>query len=229
LGSSFAGRLTYLPIYEKEGQKLLHIGLSYNHNSIDTSRDDAQARLSVRPETDLTNQSLVDTGYFLAEEMNIINPELAWVNGPFSVQGEYFLMATKTSLSENPVFSGWYVQGSYFLTGEHRPYDRLNGCFDRVQPQNNFSLLQGHWGAWEVAMRYSFLDLNDRNIQGGQQRDFTVGLNWYLYPTVRVMFNYIHSVVEDRGAPPIDRGNLDTFQMRLQFAFYKAMYACLRT
>jgi phosphate-selective porin OprO/OprP len=68
-------------------------------------------------------------------------------------------------------------------------------------------------------MRYSALDLNDQLIQGGKQRDFTAGLNWYLYPTVRMMFDYVHSTVEDRLIPPVDRGNLDTFQMRLQFVF----------
>ena len=108
---------------------------------------------------------------------------------------------------------------SSFLTGEHRPYDRQYGVFDRVRPKKDFAPFKGHWGAWEMAARYSVLDLSDRGIQGGEGRDFTAGLNWYLYPTMRVMFNYVHSVTQDRINPSIDRGRLNIFQMRVQLAF----------
>ena len=108
---------------------------------------------------------------------------------------------------------------SSFLTGEHRPYDRQYGVFDRVRPKKDFAPFKGHWGAWEMAARYSVLDLSDRGIQGGEGRDFTAGLNWYLYPTMRVMFNYVHSGTQDRINPSIDRGRLNIFQMRVQLAF----------
>ena len=70
-----------------------------------------------------------------------------------------------------------------------------------------------------MAVRHSVLDLNDRGIQGGRGKDFTAGLNWYLFPTMRVMLNYVHSVTEDRGNPPINRGRLNIYQMRVQLAF----------
>lgn len=38
----------------------------------------------------------------------------------------------------NPEFHAWYLTASYFLTGEHRPYRRRAGIFDRVQPFEEF-------------------------------------------------------------------------------------------
>ena len=219
LGSSLAGRLTYLPWYDQEGRYLLHLGLSYNRQFIDVERADSQVRFSARPETFLTDRRAADTGVFFAEGVEIFNPELAWVAGPLSFQSEYFRTFIHSSETGDPVFWGWYVQGSYFLTGEHRPYDRLNGVFDRVRPKNNFDPGNGHWGAWEMGVRYSVLDLNDRGIHGGEGRDLTAGLNWYLYPTMRVMANYVYSRTKDRANPPIDSGRLNIFQMRIQLAF----------
>jgi phosphate-selective porin OprO/OprP len=149
----------------------------------------------------------------------MFNPELAWVAGPLSFQSEYFRTFIHSGETGNPVFWGWYVQGSYFLTGEYRPYDRQYGVFDRVRPKKNFAPGKGQWGAWEMAVRYSVLDLSDRGIQGGEGRDITAGLNWYLYPTMRVMFNYVHSITQDRVNPLIDRGRLNIYQMRVQLAF----------
>jgi len=218
-GTSLAGRFTYLPWYDHEGRYFLHLGLSYNHQFIDVRRSDSQIRFNARPETYLTDQRIVDTGVFFTERLEMLNLELAWVAGPLSFQSEYFRIFTHSSETGNPVFCGWYVQGSYFLTGEHRPYDRQNGVFDRVRPKKNFAPGEGKWGAWEVGVRYSVLDLNDRGIQGGEGRDLTVGLNWYLYPTTRVMFNYVYSIVKDRVNPSIDQGKLNLFQVRVQLAF----------
>ena len=219
LGGSLAGRVTYLPIYGNEGRYLLHLGLSYNRQFIDVRRADSQVRFSARPETYLTDRRIVDTGVFFADGVEIFNPELAWVAGPLSFQSEYFRTFIYSGETGNPVFWGWYVQGSYFLTGEHRPYDRQYGVFDRVRPKKNFAPFKGHWGAWEIAVRYSVLDLSDRGIQGGEGRDITAGLNWYLYPTMRLMFNYVYSEVKNRIDPPIDTGRANIFQMRIQLAF----------
>jgi phosphate-selective porin OprO/OprP len=218
-GTGLAGRLTYLPWYEHEGGYLLHLGLSYNRQFIDVSRSDSEIRFSARPETYLTDHRIVDTGVFFAEGVEMFNPELAWVAGPLSFQSEYFRTFIDSGEKGNPVFWGWYVQGSYFLTGEHRPYNRQNGAFYQVRPKKDFAPGKGQWGAWEMAVRYSVLELSDRGIQGGEGRGITAGLNWYLYPTMRVMLNYVYSVTQDRVNPPIDRGVLNLYQMRVQLAF----------
>jgi phosphate-selective porin OprO/OprP len=219
LGTSLAGRLTYLPWDDDEGRFLLHLGLSYNRQIIDVRRSDSEIRFSARPETYLTDHRIVDTGVFSAEGVEMFNPELAWAAGPLSFQTEYFRTLIHSGETGNPVFWGWYIQGSFFLTGEYRPYDRQYGVFDRVRPKKNFAPGKGQWGAWEMAVRYSELDMCDRGIQGGEGKGFTVGLNWYLYPTMRVMLNYVYSLTQDRVNPPIDRGRMNIYQMRVQLAF----------
>lgn len=97
------------------------------------------------------------------------------------------------------------------LTGEHRPYRTERGIFGGIQPKNNFGS-NGGWGAWEVAARYSHIDLNDKGVGGGELGDFTFGMNWYLNPNVRFMFNYVHADLEDSGEANI-------IQSRFQVAF----------
>ena len=121
----------------------------------------------------------------------------------------------ETPVGPNLRFDGYYLYASFFLTGEHRPYQKSSGTFTRLKPKNNFSMSGQGWGAWEVVARYSSLDLNDNGIDGGQLDDYTVGINWYLNPQVRAMFNYVYAN-SDGGA--LD-GDAHIFQSRIQYDF----------
>jgi phosphate-selective porin OprO/OprP len=46
------------------------------------------------------------------------------------------------------------------------------------------------WGAWQLAARYSYLDLNSKNVRGGEIHDMTLGVNWFLNPNMKVQWNY---------------------------------------
>jgi len=134
------------------------------------------------------------------------------VYGPFSVQGEYMMADVDgKDGSSSPTFDGFYIQGSYFLTGEHRKYSTSNGAFNRGKPKENFAFGKGP-GAWEVAARYSQIDLSDSGISGGKLKDITVGLNWYLNPNMRLMWNYVRSKLDGVG-------NSNLALMRFQIDF----------
>jgi len=81
---------------------------------------------------------------------------------------------------------------------------------------------KGTWGAWELATRFSYLDLTDAGIRGGEMWDVTAGINWYAAPNVRVMLNYVHSHVKNRqlvaGGSDIS-GSGDILQSRFQLDF----------
>src|SRR6185295_7409221 len=111
------------------------------------------------------------------ETLDLMGLEAAVVLGPFSLTGEYSLASIDgdTGSPNDPNFSGYYLQASYFLTGESRGYKKAQGCF----------------GAWELAARISSLDLTDDGIDGGQLDDLSLGVNWYLNPNTRVMLDYI--------------------------------------
>jgi phosphate-selective porin OprO/OprP len=108
-------------------------------------------------------------------------------------------------------FSGWYAQFAWTFTGEERKYNKLTGAFTPPQPAEPFDL-NGNWGAWEIAGRYSDLDLNDRTldasnvvtgwsgtsktftyyntVRGGDQRIWTAALNWYPINDVKLALQY---------------------------------------
>ena len=162
----------------------------------------------------------MDTGNIAADSIVIIDPEFALVHGPLSVQGELFRVWVDAADVDDPKFWGCYLYVSYFLTGEHRPYNLISGTFTRVRPQANFNLRQGAWGAWELGLRYSYIDLNDGMIRGGKEHNVTVGLNWYLHPKIRVMVNYVRAEVDYREvSPAVDDGSANIYQMRFQITF----------
>ena len=201
-------RLTSLPWYEDQGKKLLHLGLAYTHQNY----EDDTIRFRAGPEAHLAPR-LVDTGTFSAEYGDFIGAEAAVVYGPFSLQGEYvhsFIEGRDRRVGD-PDFWVASIQASYFLTGEHRPYKTSTGTFGRVRPLRNYGRGGGP-GAWELAARASYLNLNDAGVDGGRLIDLTLGLNWYLNPNVRTMWNYVL-------ADPSDGGDVSIFMWRFQVAF----------
>ena len=128
-GYSLAARVTGLPWYEESGKGLLHLGVSYNFRARNVNKDGAEEKFSSRPESYLTNEKFVNTGDITSTRTNLIDGELAWVWGPFSLQGEYF--RAFTNAQGYPDFWGWYAYGSFFLTGEHRKYNTQT-AFSRI-------------------------------------------------------------------------------------------------
>ncbi len=144
-------------------------------------------------------------------DVNLVNTfgvENLKVNGPLSWQTEAMVAIVDQAGGNSPVFWGGYTQLGWFLTGEHRPYDRISGAIDRVKPRCNFGK-DGGIGAWELTGRLSWIDLNDQTIAGGEMLNLTTGFNWYLNPYCKWVFNHVHSWSETRDySPPIVPGQL---------------------
>jgi phosphate-selective porin OprO/OprP len=208
-------RLTGLPIYKADPDHpdsitLLHLGLSANilYSASGT------VRYRSRPESHLAPY-VIDTGDIAADNAMVAGAEAAWVNGPFSVQGEYLHSWVSEKNGQVPGFDGIYATASWFLTGESRPYDRQNGCFSRVIPRKNFDWGRGGWGAWEVAGRYSYVNLDNADIHGGRLSMVMAGVNWYLHSHAIWRFDYGFGQVAARQP----EGNLNIFQTRFEVDF----------
>ena len=201
-----SARLTGSPVYRDEGREVLHLGLSGSYRSLSNE----PVAFASEPESNL-GPDYLDTGDIASDSVWMLNPELAYVHGPFSLQAEYMFSSVDANSGSDPEFGGYYAYLSYFLTGEHRNYSRSNAAFGRVRPKQNFKRGGGP-GAWEVAARYSHIDLDDEAISGGELADWTVALNWYLNPFTRLMFNYILADLEDAG-------DTNIFQARFQVDF----------
>ena len=192
-GYAATTRVTYAPWHD--GGHVLHVGTGFSYRELVKAKD---FRLRERFEVNETSTRLVDTGTFKADNFLRWNAELAAVEGPFTFQGEYFLMrASRPLTTQDPVFTGYYVSAGWFLTGESRPYKFQEGIWDNVKP---YSIVgKGGWGAWEAVVRYSNADLNDAGIFGGEQQNVTFGLNWYPAPMVRFMADYVKVLDVHKG------------------------------
>jgi len=206
------GRIAALPFYAEDGRQLVHVGASYSHQFRQADAPvTGRPRYRERPEVHLAPR-FVDTGALAADGVDLVNASLAAVFGPGSIQGEYSMASVDPASGSRPMLWGAYVEASWFLTGENRSYDRGHGAFSRVKPRANFDPGKGQWGAWQVAARYSYLDLDDETVTGGRMRDVTGGINWYLVPNARLMANYVYSDV--RGV-----GHAHMYEMRAQIDF----------
>jgi phosphate-selective porin OprO/OprP len=200
------GRVTRLLWYCDDGSSLLHVGLSGRQFTTVDDRIRYRTRDAVRAGISSTWPLPADTGTLLGDDGQFINGELAAVSGPWTLQAEYLVsylddaqLATTPPgpNTGNMMDHGGYIQLLCFLTGEHDNYNRHTGVFDRVIPHENFFPVRcGHGrrcgrGAWQIGVRYNYLDLNDNGIDGGLLHSATAGLNWFLNPNMKLQFNYM--------------------------------------
>jgi phosphate-selective porin OprO/OprP len=185
-----------------------------------------------RPELRLDGARLVDTGAIDAEHALVLGGEAAVAFRSFLVEGEVFRyeIERRSSTLPDPDFDGWYVQASWVLTGEPRAYDPVEARFAAPRQKHNFNPAAGAWGAFELAARYSVLDLNDGagtggatpagGVRGGEQKILNLGVNWYLNPAMRLMLGYQHVDIERLNAAGAQIGQeYDAVAARAQVTF----------
>jgi phosphate-selective porin OprO/OprP len=190
-GYALAGRGHYAFRYGPEDSgNAVHLGASARYRNFDNDTFDGQARYRQRPFFHFTGTRSVDTGTIDDSEGDVwAGAEFAWVQGPFSLQSEVantFLQRKHGEDDANNLWGG-YLSASYFLTGEHRNYDPKSGVFDRVKVGR--PLQDGGPGAWELAARADYIDLNSAAVKGGEQISYIGGLNWYPNNFVRFMLD----------------------------------------
>ncbi|WP_291166545.1 porin [Gimesia sp.] len=231
-GFGVATRLTHLLIDNGGCDGLLHLGGGFtfanpannlvqyrNQPEVFVSETGGAAQVPVG--VPLAVPPFVDTGLIPTQNFSLFNAELAYAIGSFYAQSEmiYAVVNERNGTTNN--FSGGYAHFGYFLTGESRTYNRKGGVFGRVVPLEPFSR-DGGCGAWEVAGCWSYIDLNDKNIQGGRLTDLTLGVNWYLNQFTKFQFNYIHAFLNSSSnvnGPVIDNSNADILALRAQVDF----------
>ncbi len=203
---SFSSRLSGAIWHNDDDTSLVHLGASHRRNeaAFNAATDSSGFQFRARPEIRNTPR-FVDTQFFAADHVDFVGLEAATVLGRLSLQGEYVRTFTQDAVvdpaTDDIEVDGYYFMASYFLTGEHRPYNRSNGGFGRIKPRRNVSPSDGlgifSGGAWEAKARYSSVDLS--SLGGGRLETLTLGLNWYLIPNSKILVDYI---MADREAIP---------------------------
>ncbi len=201
---NLTGRLTALPFRSEDEKGLVHVGLSYSHQF----RDDEEVRVNSRPEAGLFEARLVDSGRLPSDGVDLLGHEIALARGPWSLQAEYVRTWVASSTGDRS-WDSTYVQLGWVITGESRPYEASKAAFGGVEPRRPFDPSTGDWGAWEAAVRHSWLDLGRI---GGELHDVSLGLNWYLNPNARLMLDYVYGNVTGSGETNI-------IEARAQVAF----------
>lgn len=208
-GWGWGARATWAPV--NNDNRLLHFGLGLNYRDL---QPENSARFSQRPETAVSAVRVVDTDTLLdADSQFKTGLEVAATAGSWSAQAEYIRTEVERDGFSDADFDGWYLQGSYFLTGESRPYK--NGKFGGITPNNRLG--DGGIGAWQLAARLSEINLNDGLVRGGEARAMTLGLNWYPVPMLRFSANYIDVLDVDDGPQAGQEPRI--VQFRSQWAF----------
>ena len=207
-------RVTGLPFYDEDGTDYVHLGFGASRRYV----HDDMLSLGVKPEANLA-PAYLELDDLPAESVDILGAEVAWVRGPFTVQSEYKLAAVDapSGLGTYSAFGGYYVQASWFLTGENRPYRKARGFFDAIKPRENALDKEHGIGAWELAARYSSLDLSAGPVDAGELHDATLGVNWYLNPNTKFMANYVLARLDPAGGG--DSGTTNIVEFRVQFAY----------
>ncbi len=201
-----AGRATFAPLADT--RSVIQFGGSAEYRKVLGGHD---WRVSVRPEASLA-PSLY--GRSLNEIANVTNAgaEAAAQFGPLLVQGEYlrtFVERQSFSRLRDPEFDGAYAQLSWVVTGEQHQYSKTSGTFGRVSPVSRF-------GALELAARWSWIDVTDSGVRGGEAQNITAGVGWWVRENVRILFNYVH--VDGKNARTLLDDDPQIFQFRAIFA-----------
>jgi len=211
-GWGTAGRVTWMPVNEKGS--LVHLGIAANYRST----RGIDVRFKQQPETHISGINFVDTGVLTGSSgYSTLGAELAVVQGRFSGQAEYVRVNVDRDNTNDSTFDGWYAQTGWFLTNDTRPYTFKGAKFKAVKPKSIVG--KGGIGAWEVALRYSTIDLNDGDIIGGEMDNLTLGLNWFPTAGLRVSANYIKMLEMDRAGSDHDNEEAGIMQLRGQWAF----------
>lgn len=224
------GRIAWLPIWEEDGRYMLHLGIGASHADLDDHIARYRARVLIRNGPAVLH-NVVAEAQLVGSSRDLVIPEFAMNYGPFTLAAEYY--AVWTHDVQTPVttsgtrtnrgttyFQGGYVEALCFLTGEHRHYDRNRFAWGRVTPNRNWK----PWGkdcdsdgcgAWQVAARYNWINLNDNGVHGNIVHDWTLGLNWFLNPYMKMQWNY---TLEYRSAQ-FNKGYIQAFGTRLAMDF----------
>jgi phosphate-selective porin OprO/OprP len=159
-------------------------GISHMGFSAVREKMSDEARYRTRPESHVTDIRLVDTGQFQdVDYQNILGLEVAGAVGSFTGRMEAFKSTWDRTGGVKNDFYGAYMELGYFLTGQSFNYRQ--GKF--VRPK-----LGDGTHAWEIGFRASWVDLNDKEIQGGEQFNLGLALNYYLKQNFRIQSNLLH-------------------------------------
>src|SRR5262245_31551367 len=136
---------------------------------------------------------------------NRISPQAFYYRGPFGGFFEHVRSngrVQRGTTASEIAHVAWQVTSSWVLTGE-------TATERGVRPKNNFDPEKHQWGALQLAARYQHLAVDAEAVALGLAAPgvsrtagaFTAGVNWYLNPFVKWVFNVERTVFDGNNGP----------------------------
>ncbi|MFN3389926.1 MAG: OprO/OprP family phosphate-selective porin [Allosphingosinicella sp.] len=209
---SLDARLVYAP--EIAGTRL-HLGGSAHWRDLG---DGTNVRYRQRPMVHTTDVRFLATPALGIETETSYGLEAAAIRGPFHFAGEVHWLKAARPAGADPNFFGGYAEAGFYLTGETRAYK--GGKFDRTKVLRPVG--KGGLGAFQINLRYDYLDLVDGPVVGGRQSGYQASLVWIPQNHVRFLLNYGRMQYEQApiaaAGGDLDYG-VDVFGARAQVDF----------
>ncbi|HJX27769.1 MAG TPA: porin [Thermoanaerobaculia bacterium] len=151
-----------------------------------------------------------------------LSPQGYLYRGRFGLLTEYVISrqeVRRSDVAEELENTSWQVATSWVLSGGEP-------TFRGVAPKANFDPAAGTWGAFELAARYSVLEVDEdtfplfANLASSAEsaESWALGLNWYLNRNLRLYLDYERTQF-DGGAATGDREDENILFSRFQIAF----------
>lgn len=198
-GVGAATRFTWAPINTPEST--LHFGLSASTENANQATPNLVATANYAGRRGPA-QTIATTTGASGDSVDHVGLEFAGSFGPMFFQSEYAMAKFGAPLNRDQDVKTFYVQGSWLLTGEHKPYKAATGVFGSPNADD---------GAWELTARYDTIENED--VANLEAASTTLGVNYYVNPNMRFMFNYT------RGDNDFNGDNTSQYALRTQFAF----------
>ena len=205
----YSMRTTYTHKWRKN--HLLSVGGAYFAKNLNGDN----IKFNESAESYLMQNKYISASIKGAKSLSKNNLELLYIYDNYSLQGEYTQVGVdainKSTTGEltSYTFNSYYLEGSYFILGQGRRYRATSSRMRKPRLNRD--------GAVELALRYSYINLNDQDEDNnGQQTDYTLGVNWYINDEIKLMLNYI---VAEPMETKLYNGRLHVLQTRMLFAF----------
>ena len=196
---------------DESRNRLVHVGAAFSFRTKDVNKDAPVGSIESAGVTDMLPESL------LAAEVSGMGTEVKalvealYTSRKMLLQGEYFFDRMNRSGGLKAYKShGGYVQGSWLVQGEGFEYDAMYGIPGRPSSAK----------AVELVARFNYTDLNHdgSGIYGGQEKDLSLGVNWYLNRYLGLKFSGSYVWTGSRCNSFYDK-DLFIAQARLQYIF----------
>lgn len=199
-GVGASARVTFAPINTESST--LHFGGWASNEDLNRGSPDLVASVSYAGRRGPSQTIATVTGAS-GDSVNAVGLEAAGSFGPLFFQSEYVMSKFGRPIGGDQDVNSWYVQGAWLINGGHRAYKPATGVFGAPKYVDK--------GLWELTARYDTIE--NEAIAGRESSSWILGMNYYVNPAMRVMFNYV------RGDNEANGDKTGQYAVRTQFAF----------